>query len=152
MTSVTIIGNLTGEPELKFVNSGKAVASFTVAESKRVKGADGSWTDGESTFWRVSIWDTAAENLAESLSKGQRVIVVGDAKQRSFEVNGEKRTVIEVTASEVGPSLKWATAKVEKSAGKPSGFASKPSNPTPASDDPWNASPAIGGDDSQAPF
>ena len=85
MTQVTIIGNLTADPELHFTAQGKAVASFTVAESKRVKGADVTWTDGDSTFWRVSLWDAAAENMTESLHKGQRVIVVGEVKQRSFE-------------------------------------------------------------------
>ena len=143
MTAVTIIGNLTADVELRYTAQGKAVAGFTVAESKRVKGADGSWTDGESTFWRVSIWDTAAENMAESLSKGMRVIVVGEVKQRSFETQqGEKRTAMEVTATEVGPSLKWSTAKVEKTGAPKS---------KPAQDDPWNAAPAAGGDD-VAPF
>ena len=143
MTAVTIIGNLTADVELRYTAQGKAVAGFTVAESKRVKDADGGWKDGDSTFWRCSLWDAAAENMTESLHKGQRVIVVGEVKQRSFETQqGEKRTVMEVTATEVGPSLKWSTAKVEK-AGAPKS--------KPVSDDPWNA-PAIGGDDSQAPF
>ena len=143
MATITIIGNLTDAPELRFTAAGKAVANFTVAESKRVKDADGGWKDGDSTFWRCSLWDAAAENMAESLSKGMRVIVVGEVAQRSYETNaGEKRTVMEVTAQEVGPSLKWSTAKVEK-AGAPKS--------KPVSDDPWNA-PAIGGDDSQAPF
>ena len=144
MTAVTIVGNLVDAPELRFTPQGKAVANFTVAESQRIKDADG-WKDGPSTFWRCSIWDTIAENMTESLVKGQRVIVVGEAKQRSFETkDGEKRTVIEVTATEVGPSLKWATAKVQKTAG-----GSKPA-PKPA-DDPWSAAPAIGSDD-EIPF
>jgi len=151
MSQITIIGNLTDATELRFTAAGKAVANFTVAESKRVKDGDG-WKDGPSTFWRCSLWDATAENMAESLSKGMRVIVVGEVAQRSYETNaGEKRTVFEVTAQEVGPSLKWATAKVEKSAGKPSGFGSKPSKAAPVSDDPWNAAPAAGGDD-VAPF
>jgi len=129
MTQVTIVGNLIDAPELRFTPAGKAVANFVVAESQRVRDADGGWKDGDSTFWRCSIWDAQAENMAESLAKGQRVIVVGEAKQRSFENrDGEKRTVIEVTASEVGPSLRWATAKVEKTGGKP--------KPKPA-EDPW---------------
>ena len=143
MATITIIGNRTDAPELRFTAAGKAVANFTVAESKRVKDGDG-WKDGPSTFWRCSLWDATAENMAESLSKGMRVIVVGEVAQRSYETNaGEKRTVMEVTATEVGPSLKWSTAKVEK-AGAP--------KTNPVSDDPWNAAPAIGGDDSQAPF
>ena len=143
MTQVTIIGNLTADPELRFTAQGKAVAGFTVAESKRVKDADGGWKDGDSTFWRCSLWDAAAENMTESLHKGQRVIVVGEVKQRSFETQqGEKRTAMEVTATEVGPSLKWSTAKVEKT-GAP--------KTKPVSDDPWNAAPTAGGDD-VAPF
>jgi single-strand DNA-binding protein len=146
MTAVTIIGNLTAPPELRFTPQGKAVASFTVAESQRVKNADGSWSDGDSTFWRCSVWDTAAENMTESLDKGQRVIVVGEAKQRSFETReGEKRTVIEVTVSEVGPSLRWATAKPQKT----SGGAKAPKKPV--EDDPWGGAPTIG-DDSEVPF
>ena len=143
MTAVTIIGNLTADVELRYTAQGKAVAGFTVAESKRVKDADGGWKDGDSTFWRCSLWDAAAENMAESLSKGMRVIVVGEVAQRSYETNaGEKRTVMEVTAQEVGPSLKWSTAKVEKTGAPKS---------KPAQDDPWNAAPKAGGDD-VAPF
>lgn len=150
MTVITIIGNLVDAPELRFTAQGKAVANFTVAESQRVKSADGTWSDGPSTFWRCSIWDTIAENLTESLVKGQRVIVAGEAKQRTFETrDGEKRTVIEVTATDVGPSLRWATAKVEKATGK----RANPSTPKPAAaaDDPWATSPAIG-DLDEAPF
>ena len=144
MTAVTIIGNLTDAPELRFTAQGKAVANFTIAESQRVKDADGGWKDGPSTFWRCNMWDTAAENLAESLDRGTRVIAVGEAKQRSFENNaGEKRTVIEVTVTEIGPSLRWATTKVEK-AGKGT------PKPKPA-DDPWGSAPTVG-DDSEAPF
>jgi single-strand DNA-binding protein len=152
MTAVTIIGNLTAPPELKFTPQGKAVVSFTVAESKRVKGADGNWTDGDSTFWRCSLWDTAAENMAESLDKGQRVIVVGEVKQRTFETReGEKRTVMEVTATEVGPSLKWALCKPEKTGNKGGGFTAKKSEPA---DDPWSAATDNGDgfDASEPPF
>ena len=144
MTQITIIGNLKDAPELRFTPAGKAVANFTVAVSKRVK--DGNdWKDGPTTWWNCSLWDTQAENMTESLVKGQRVIVVGEVAQRSFETNaGEKRSVFEITASEVGPSLKWATAKVEKTAAKPTGFKSAPK---PAEDDPWGSAPAAGGDD-----
>ena len=137
MSQITIVGNLTADPELRYTASGKAVASFTVVESSRVKDGDG-WKDGPATFWRCSLWDSAAENLAESLAKGQRVILSGEAKQRSFETNsGEKRTVIEVTVSEIGPSLRWATAKVERSGGTV-----KPK------EDPWASTPAT----EDAPF
>lgn len=141
MTLVTIVGNLVDAPELRFTAQGKAVANFTVAESKRVKDGDG-WKDGPSTFWRCSLWDTPAENMAESLTKGLRVIVVGEVAQRSFETNaGEKRSVFEVTATEVGPSLKWATAKVDKT-GKPK---AKPA------EDPWGSAPAVGAEE-EPPF
>lgn len=151
MTQITIIGNLVAAPELRFTPQGKAVASFTVAESKRVKGADGSWTDGDSTFWRCSLWDAPAENMAESLDKGQRVIVVGEVKQRSFETReGEKRTVFEVTALEVGPSLKWAVCRPEKTTAKPSGFNAAARKPDPVADDPWSSSATVS--DDEPPF
>jgi single-strand DNA-binding protein len=155
MTQVTIIGNLTEAPELRFTNSGKAVAGFTIAESSRVKGADGTWADGPSTFWRCSLWDSAAENMTESLVKGQRVIAVGEAKQRSFETKaGESRTVIEVTVSEVGPSLRWATAKVEKATGTAPRSNAKPRTPAPAVDDsdPWGSAPSFGAEETEPPF
>jgi single-strand DNA-binding protein len=151
MTAVTIVGNLVDAPELRFTPQGKAVANFTVAESQRIKDADG-WKDGPSTFWRCSIWDTIAENMTESLVKGQRVIVVGEAKQRSFETkDGEKRTVIEVTATEVGPSLRWATARVERTTRNGSQSNAKAQTAIPPMDDPWSAAPAIGSDD-EIPF
>lgn len=141
MTTVTIVGNLTEAPELRYTNAGKAVAGFTVAVARRVK--DGNeWKDGPTTFWRCSVWDAAAENLADSLEKGQRVIVVGDIADRSFETrDGEKRTVKEITATEVGPSLKWAVAKPEKMNRK---GAVKPKT----QDDPWTSAPA----DDEMPF
>lgn len=152
MTQITIVGNLTDAPELRFTAQGKAVANFTVAVSERVK--DGTeWKDGPSSFYRCSLWDTQAENMTESLNKGDRVIVIGKLAQRSFETNaGEKRSVFEVTAHDVGPSLKWATAKVAKTAGKPSGFKSEPRKPQPAADDPWGSAPAINGDMDTPPF
>ena len=144
MTQITIIGNLTDAPELRFTPQGKAVANFTVAVSKRMKNGN-DWKDGPSTYYRCSLWDTAAENMTESLTKGQRVIVVGEIAQRSYETNaGEKRSVFEVTASEVGPSLRWATAKPQKT----SSGAKAPKKPA---DDPWGSAPTVG-DDSEAPF
>ena len=145
MTQVTIVGNLTDSPELRFTAQGKAVAGFTVAESKRVKQSDGTWGDGPATFWRCSIWDSQAENLAESLERGQRVIVVGEMAQRSFESkSGEKRLVFEVTASEVGPSLRWATAKPQKTS------SSAPKAKPQPKDDPWTSDAGFDGGD--APF
>ena len=133
MTAITIIGNIASEPEIRFTPTGKAVANFSIAENHRIKQADGTWSDGDSTFWRCQIWDQAAENLVESLTKGTRVIAHGEVKQRSFETKeGEKRSVIEVTVQEIGPSIRWATTRVERRAGN--GAAKKPA------DDPWSVS------------
>lgn len=122
-TVITVVGNLTNDPELRFTPSGQAVASFTVASTPRtLDRTTNEWKDGEALFLRCSIWRQAAEHVAESLTKGARVIVQGRLKQRSFETReGEKRTVIELDVDEVGPSLRYATAKVVK-AGRGSGF------------------------------
>ncbi|RSN52900.1 single-stranded DNA-binding protein [Amycolatopsis sp. WAC 04182] len=121
-TVLTVIGNLTTDPELKFTPSGAAVANFTVASTPRVLDrASGEWRDGDPLFLRCALWKQAAENLAESLTRGTRVIVQGRLKQRSFETKeGEKRTVVELDVDEIGPSLRYATAKVNK-AGRSSG-------------------------------
>ena len=115
-TVITVVGNLTNDPELRFTPSGAAVASFTVASTPRfLDKATNEWKDGDALFLRCSVWRQAAENVAESLQRGARVIVTGRLKQRSFETKeGEKRTVIEVEVDEVGPSLRYATAKVNK--------------------------------------
>jgi single-strand DNA-binding protein len=142
MTQVTIVGNLTADPELRFTPSGAAVATFAIAESSRVK-ENGEWKDGPATFWRCEIWNDAAENLAESLKRGMRVIAVGETHQRTFETKaGESRTVTEVKVSEIGPSLKWATARPEKAlrSTKPAAAG------RPVEDDPW------GTNTSEAPF
>ena len=114
--TITIIGNLTAEPELRFTPSGAAVANFTVASTPRRFNAQTSqWEDGDTLFMRCSIWRQAAENVAESLTKGTRVIVSGRLHQRSYDTKeGEKRTVVELAADEIGPSLKYATTKVAK--------------------------------------
>jgi single-strand DNA-binding protein len=112
---ITIVGNLVADPELKFTPSGQAVANFTVAQTSRSWDKDtNAWKDGSSIFMRCAIWRQAAENVAESLTKGMRVVVTGTLRQRSFEVEGQKRSVIEMEAFEVGPSLRYATAKVNK--------------------------------------
>ncbi len=123
-TVITVIGNLTNDPELRFTPSGAAVASFTVASTPRTLDRNtNEWKDGEALFLRCSIWRQAAENVAESLQKGARVIVQGRLKQRSFETReGEKRTVIELDVDEIGPSLKYATAKVNKAGRGGGGF------------------------------
>jgi single-strand DNA-binding protein len=115
-TVITVIGNLTADPELRFTPSGAAVANFTVASTPRTfDRQSGEWKDGEALFLRCNIWRQAAENVAETLSRGSRVIVSGQLKQRSYETReGEKRTVVELEVEEVGPSLRYATAKVTK--------------------------------------
>jgi single-strand DNA-binding protein len=113
-TFVTIVGNMTGDPELRFTPNGAAVANFRVAVTPRVREGD-SWKDGETSFYRVNVWRQQAENAAETLSKGMRVVVTGKLRNRSWETpGGEQRTVTEIEADEIGPSLKWATAKVER--------------------------------------
>lgn len=116
-TVITVIGNLTADPELRFTPSGAAVANFTVASTPRTFDRQSQeWKDGDTLFMRCSIWREAAENVAESLTKGTRVVVTGRLVQRSYETReGEKRTVVELQADEVGPSLRYATAKVTRS-------------------------------------
>jgi single-strand DNA-binding protein len=115
-TIITVVGNLTDDPELRFTPSGAAVANFTVASTPRnFDKQTNEWKDGDSLFLRCAVWRQAAENVAESLQRGNRVVVQGRLKQRSYETKeGEKRTVFEMDVEEVGPSLKYATAKVTK--------------------------------------
>jgi single-strand DNA-binding protein len=142
-TPITVVGNLTADPELRFTPSGAAVANFTVASTPRTFDRQtNDWKDGEALFLNCSVWRQAAENAAESLTRGMRVIVSGRLKARSYETReGEKRTVFEIDVDEVGPSMKYATAKVTKtsrSGGGGGGFTSG------GGDDPW-ASQATGG-------
>jgi single-strand DNA-binding protein len=112
--TVTLIGNLTDDPELRFTPNGAAVANFRLAVTPRVKDGD-AWRDGETSFFRVNCWRQLAENVTESLTKGSRAIVIGRLRARSWETDaGEKRTVVEVEADEVAPSLKWAIAKPQR--------------------------------------
>ncbi|ALY10607.1 single strand DNA binding protein [Arthrobacter phage Tank] len=114
-TTITVIGNLTNDPELRFTPSGDAVANFTIASTPRTFDRQSNeWKDGETLFLRSSVWREAAENVAESLTKGMRVIASGVLKSRSYEKNGEKRTVTELEIVEIGPSLKYANAKVNR--------------------------------------
>jgi single-strand DNA-binding protein len=115
-TIITLVGNLTGDPELRFTPSGSAVANFTIASTPRTFDRQSNeWKDGETLFMRCSIWREAAENVAESLTKGTRVVVTGRMKSRSYQTKeGENRTVIELEADEIGPSLRYATAKVNR--------------------------------------
>lgn len=115
-TPITLIGNLTADPELRFTPSGSAVATFTVASTPRTFDRQtNEWKDGEALFLRCEVWRQYAENVTESLQKGMRVLVSGRLKSRSYETNsGEKRTVFEVEVDEVGPALRYATAKVTR--------------------------------------
>ncbi len=166
-TVITVVGNLTDDPELRFTPSGAAVASFTVASTPRTfDRATNEWKDGDALFLRCSIWRQAAENVAESLTKGMRVVVQGRLRQRSYETReGEKRTVVELDVEEVGPSLKYATAKVTKaSRGSGGGFGGgggdsrggwggqsggsgggAPSGGSAPQDDPWASGGGSGG-------
>ena len=121
---MTIVGNLVADPELRYTPNGQAVATFRVASTPRYRDQQtGEWKDGESLFLTCNVWRQAAENVAESLQRGMRVIVQGRLKQRSYETReGEKRTVFEVEADEVGPSLRNATAKVNKTQRAGGGF------------------------------
>ncbi len=174
-TVITVVGNLTADPELRFTPSGAAVANFTVASTPRTfDRQSGEWKDGEALFLRCNIWRQAAENVAETLTRGARVIVQGRLKQRSFETReGEKRTVIELEVDEVGPSLRYATASVTKASrsGGGGGYGGGAANGgggygggggysgggQPAGDDPWASAPAAGssgagGYDDEPPF
>ncbi|ATN94026.1 ssDNA binding protein [Mycobacterium phage Kumao] len=123
LPQVTVVGTLTADPELRFTQSGKAVISFNIASnSRRFNKQTGEYEDGDTTFLRGQIWNEYAENIAESLSRGDRVIATGVLKQRSYETReGDKRTVYELEAEEVGPSLRFATAKVTKNNQRSSG-------------------------------
>ncbi|KRE79975.1 single-stranded DNA-binding protein [Arthrobacter sp. Soil763] len=115
-TTITVIGNLTNDPELRFTPSGAAVANFTLASTPRTFDRQSNeWKDGETLFLRAAVWKDAAENVAESLTKGMRVIVSGRLKSRSYDTKeGERRTVIELEVDEIGPSLRYANAKVNR--------------------------------------
>jgi single-strand DNA-binding protein len=171
-TVITVVGNLTADPELRFTPSGAAVANFTVASTPRTfDRQSGEWKDGEALFLRCNIWRQAAENVAETLTRGARVIVQGRLKQRSFETReGEKRTVVELDVDEVGPSLRYATARVNKAgrsggnggfggggggggaerSGAPVGGGYGGGNSGGPVDDPWSQPP--GGYSDEPPF
>jgi single-strand DNA-binding protein len=157
-TTITVIGNLTDDPELRFTPSGAAVAKFRVASTPRfMDKASGEWKDGDPLFLPCTVWRQAAEHVAESLQRGARVIVSGRLRQRSYETReGEKRTVIELEVDEIGPSLRYATAKVQKmarSGGGGGGFGASGASAGGGGqggggnfDDPWaSAAPAPAG-------
>lgn len=154
LPSMTIVGTVTADAELRFIPSGAAVANFTVAANERRKNKDtGEWEDGSATFIRCNVWRQHAENVAESLTRGMRVIVTGRLKQREYEKDGEKRTVFDLEVDEVGPTLQWATVKVNKvrrdNAGAPVSSSSGA-----AADDPWGSAPAAASkpDEEEPPF
>ena len=168
-TVITVIGNLTADPELRFTPSGAAVANFTVASTPRTFDRQtNEWKDGDALVLRCNIWREAAENVTESLTKGSRVIVQGRLKQRSYETReGEKRTVVELEVDEIGPSLRYATATVNKASrgGGGGGFGSSgggsrgggSGSGQQVADDPWGSAPAssggnFGGGDDEPPF
>jgi single-strand DNA-binding protein len=143
-TTLTLVGNLTSDPELRFLQNGAAVASFTVASTPRTfDKASSSWKDGEALFMRCSAWRDLAEHVAESLTRGARVLVTGRLRQRTFDTKeGEKRTVIELEVDEIGPSLRYATAKVNKvSRGDGGGGFGGGSQSAAPADDPWGSAP-----------
>ncbi len=170
-TVITVVGNLVDDPELRFTSSGAAVAKFRIASTPRfMDKQSGEWKDGEALFLTCNVWRQAAENVAESLSRGTRVVVQGRLRQRSYETReGEKRTVYELEVDEVGPSLRYATAKVQRMSRSSSGggFGSGGSGGSGGSsgggfagDDPWasatpassGASQGSGGFDDEPPF
>jgi single-strand DNA-binding protein len=159
-TLITVVGNLTDDPELRFTPSGAAVANFTVASTPRTFDKNSNeWVDQEAMFLRCSIWRQAAENVAESLQRGMRVVVQGRLKARSYETReGEKRTVFEIEVDEIGPSLKFATAKVNRTSrqgggggysgggGQGSQGGQGQGGQSATADDPWaTPAPAAGG-------
>jgi single-strand DNA-binding protein len=162
-TIITLVGNLTADPELRFTPSGAAVANFTVASTPRTFDRQTQeWRDGEAMFINCAVWRQAAENVAESLQKGMRVIVQGRLKSRSFETReGERRTVFEIDVDEIGPALRYATAKVTKTGGggqrsggyggQSAGQQSGGGNAGGANNDPW-ATNSGGGDSGGAPM
>ena len=164
-TIITVVGNLTSDPELRYTQNGLAVANFTIASTPRnFDRASNEWKDGEALFLRASVWRDFAEHVAGSLTKGSRVIATGRLKQRSYETKeGEKRTSIELEVDEIGPSLRYATAKINKVArgngggggnGGGSGGGGGYGGGAPA-DDPWGSAPpagASGGFSDEPPF
>ncbi|QWF22149.1 single-stranded DNA-binding protein [Nocardioides sp. LMS-CY] len=149
-TVITVVGNLVDDPELRFTPSGAAVANFRIASTPRTFDRQtNEWKDGDALFLSCSVWRQAAENVAESLQRGMRVIVQGRLRQRSYETReGEKRTVIELEVDEVGPALKYATAKVTRTTrqGGGGGYGGGAPQGGGGGDDPWaTPAPAQGG-------
>ena len=154
-TVITVVGNLVDDPELRFTPSGAAVANFRIASTPRTFDRQtNEWKDGDALFLSCSVWRQAAENVAESLQRGMRVVVQGRLKSRTYETReGEKRTVFEIEVEEVGPSLKYATAKVTRTTRQGGGGGYSGGGGAPAGgggDDPWSTpAPQQGGGQGQ---
>jgi single-strand DNA-binding protein len=149
-TVITVVGNLTADPELRYTQNGVAVANFTIASTPRtVDRASNEWKDGEALFLRASVWREFAEHVASSLTKGSRVVATGRLRQRSFETKeGEKRTSIELEVDEIGPSLRYATAAVTRAPGSGSNAGGNADWSAPVGGNDWATSaPAAGGAD-----
>lgn len=164
-TTITITGNLVNDPELRYTPTGQAVATFRVASTPRyMDRTTNEWKDGESLFLSCNVWRQAAENVAESLQRGMRVIVSGRLRQRQYETReGEKRTVYEIEVDDVGPSLRNASAKVNRSNRSSAGFGGGQSGASGqsgygggaggrSSDDPWASEPGDSGFSDEPPF
>ena len=177
-TNITVVGNIVADPDLRFTPAGAAVANFRVASTpRRYNSQTNQWEDGEAMFLTCNVWRQAAENVAETMSKGMRVIVTGRLKQRSFQTReGDNRTVFEIDVDEVGPSLRYATAQVNRNpreggnnfggggqqrsnnnnqGGFGGGQQQQPQQNQAPSEDPWNSAPpagGFGGADSEPPF
>ena len=176
-TNITVVGNIVADPELRFTPAGAAVANFRVASTpRRYNSQTNQWEDGEAMFLTCNVWRQAAENVAETMSKGMRVIVTGRLKQRSFQTReGDNRTVFEIDVDEVGPSLRYATAQVNRNpreggnnfsggqqrsnnnnqGGFGGGQQQQPQQNQASSEDPWKSAPpagGFGGADSEPPF
>ena len=153
--NITVVGNLTNDPELRFTPSGAAVASFTVAASSRyMDKATSEWKDTDPTYLRCSVWRQYAENVAESLTKGSRVIVTGRLKQRNYETReGEKRTSFEIDVDDVGPALRYATAKINRvQRGGGGGFGGDSAGGGAPAEDPWSTGGGGGDNFDEPPF
>ena len=160
---ITIVGNLTDDPELRYTPNGAAVVKFRVAVNRRYRDESGQWKDGDTSYFTVNAWRNLAENIAESLTRGTRVVVAGRLQMRSWETpDGDKRSVVEIEADEVGPSLKWAKASVERTqrsggggsfgggGGGGGGYSGGGSSGGGGGD--WSAPAPVGPSDEETPF
>lgn len=161
---ITIVGNLTDDPELRYTPNGAAVVKFRVAVNRRYRDESGQWKDGDTSYFTVNAWRNLAENIAESLTRGTRVVVAGRLQMRSWETpDGDKRSVVEIEADEVGPSLKWAKASVERTqrsggggsfggGGGGGGYSGGGGGASGGGGGDWSAPAPVGPSDEETPF